>query len=57
MITDNGIEYEYTVESVQEETDQFVVLALEYFDKNDEMVRRDVTVQVKGLEVFEQIGG
>lgn len=57
MITDNGIEYKYTKEIIADETEQVLVLALEYYNSQDEMVRRDVTVKVKkGLEVFDQIG-
>lgn len=56
MITDNGIEYEYTKEIVSDEK-QIKIVATEYYDMNDIMVRRDVKAIVKeGHAVFDKVG-
>jgi len=56
MITDNGIEYDYTKDVIFEE-EMTETIATEYYKQSGEMVRRDVLVKVKeGFNVFGKVG-
>lgn len=54
MITDNGIEYEYTEIKTFDEEHAFIT-ATEYYDKGGNMVRRDVHAQLKELSTKGEI--